>query len=80
LFLLAAGGESVFVSEENRHEYVELVVDYWLVKSCQRHFDAFMKGFLILCKGPAIQLFNAQVLCQVTLGRRWWFYNFKEFV
>jgi hypothetical protein len=58
---LKPGGDSIFVTKETRHEYVELVVDYWLQHSIRRQFDAFHKGFMTLCDGPAIHLFNAQV-------------------
>lgn len=59
---LKPGGDEVPVTEENRGEYVELMVDYLLNRSIQRQFDAFYHGFRILCDGPAIRLFNA---CEV---------------
>eukprot|EP00879_Flechtneria_rotunda_P005191 GHRR01005473.1.p1 GENE.GHRR01005473.1~~GHRR01005473.1.p1 ORF type:complete len:1380 (+),score=526.24 GHRR01005473.1:240-4379(+) len=59
---LKAGGEDIPVTEENRHEYVELMVDYLLNRSIRRQFEAFAHGFKILCDGPAIRLFNA---CEV---------------
>ena len=65
---LKPGGENIFVTEDNRHEYVELVVDFWLQRSIRRQFDAFSSGFRILCDGPAIHLFNAQVRGRVGGG------------
>eukprot|EP00878_Enallax_costatus_P027167 GHUV01029224.1.p1 GENE.GHUV01029224.1~~GHUV01029224.1.p1 ORF type:complete len:595 (+),score=219.24 GHUV01029224.1:320-2104(+) len=59
---LKQGGEDIPVTEENRHEYVELMVDYLLNRSIRRQFEAFAAGFKILCDGPAIRLFNA---CEV---------------
>lgn len=55
------GGEDIPVSEESRHEYVELMVDYLMYRSVDWQFNAFSHGFRMLCDGPAIHLFNAQV-------------------
>jgi hypothetical protein len=59
---LKPGGDNIPVTEENRHEYVQLMVEYLLSRSVQRQFEAFAVGFRILCHGPAIRLFNA---CEV---------------
>ncbi|KIY99241.1 ubiquitin-protein ligase E3 A [Monoraphidium neglectum] len=59
---LKPGGEDLPVTEETRHEYVDLMVDYLLNRSIHRQFEAFFHGFRILCDGPAIRLFNA---CEV---------------
>eukprot|EP00955_Chlamydomonas_euryale_P028873 304162-Chlamydomonas_euryale.AAC.1 len=58
---LVPGGEGIAVTEDNRMEYVEAMVDYFLNRSIADSFDAFAQGFRILCDGPAIGLFNAQV-------------------
>lgn len=42
--------------EENRREFVELYVDFWLNRSIHSQFEAFAKGFLMLCGGPALQV------------------------
>lgn len=42
--------------EENRREFVELYVDFWLNHSIHSQFEAFAKGFLMLCGGPALQV------------------------
>ncbi len=44
--------------------YVERVTDFLLNRSIKKPFEAFASGFRILCDGPAMRLFNAQV-------RRW---------
>lgn len=58
---LVPGGDSIAVTEDNRMEYVEAMVNYFLNRSISVNFSAFAKGFRILCDGPAIRLFNAQV-------------------
>jgi hypothetical protein len=44
------------VAEENRREFVELYVSFWLNRSIHSQFEAFAKGFLMLCGGPALQV------------------------
>ena len=43
-------------AEENRREFVELYVSFWLNRSIHSQFEAFAKGFLMLCGGPALQV------------------------
>lgn len=38
-------------------EYVDLYVDYMLTKSVKKQFDAFKRGFVKVCGGPALELF-----------------------
>lgn len=61
-------GEHAPVREDNRHEYVELMVDFLLRRSVERQFAAFAQGFRILCDGPAIRLFNACELERLVCG------------
>ena len=35
---------------------MELYVDFWLNRSIHTQFEAFAKGFLMLCGGPALQV------------------------
>jgi E3 ubiquitin-protein ligase HUWE1 len=41
---LKPGGRDIPVTEENKHEYVRLVVDYRLIKSVQEQLDHFLQG------------------------------------
>lgn len=50
------------VTASNRHEYVALYVDYMLTKSVARQFDAFQRGFLLVCGGQALELFRWEEL------------------
>jgi ubiquitin-protein ligase E3 A len=65
---LKEGGADVPVIEENRREFVELYVDFWLNGSIHSQFEAFAKGFLMLCGGPALQLFSATELERLVCG------------
>ncbi|KAL4443784.1 hypothetical protein ABPG75_011521 [Micractinium tetrahymenae] len=65
---LREGGADIPVTEENRREFVELYVDFWLNRSIHSQFEAFAKGFLMLCGGPALQLFSATELERLVCG------------
>jgi ubiquitin-protein ligase E3 A len=62
------GGEEIPVTEENRREFVDLYVDFFLNRSVHAQFEAFAKGFLMLCGGPALQLFSATELERLVCG------------
>lgn len=47
---------------------MELYVDFWLNGSIHSQFEAFAKGFLMLCGGPALQLFSATELERLVCG------------
>ena len=42
---LKEGGASIFVNQENKHEYVDLVIDHIFNKSMAVQFDNFYQGF-----------------------------------
>ncbi|KAK9819719.1 hypothetical protein WJX72_001643 [[Myrmecia] bisecta] len=65
---LKEDGEDMMVTEENRREYVDLYVDYYLNKSVHKQFEAFARGFMMLCGGPAIHLFSATELERLVCG------------
>lgn len=67
-FELIQGGEDIPVTEENRREFVDLYVDFFLNRSVHAQFEAFAKGFLMLCGGPALQLFSATELERLVCG------------
>ncbi len=48
-------------AEENRDAYVDTMASYYLTDSVKWQFEAFARGFGVLCNGPALRLFNAQV-------------------
>jgi ubiquitin-protein ligase E3 A len=65
---LRPGGQDVPVTEDSRREFVELYVDWWLSASVHRQFEAFAKGLLTLCGGPALQLFSATEIERLVCG------------
>ncbi|GAA5837163.1 hypothetical protein JCM9279_005604 [Rhodotorula babjevae] len=65
---LVEGGRDVAVTEENRKDYVRLLVDFLLSKSVSAQFDAFAEGFHEVCAGSAMSLFKAQELELVVRG------------
>ncbi len=48
---LKPGGASLYVSQQNKREYVDLYVDWLFEKSVGRLFDSFKKGFYKLYGG-----------------------------
>ncbi len=62
------GGSAVSVTEDNRLDYVEAMVDFLLNRSIEQQFKAFEEGFRILCDGPAMRLFNAQEVERLVCG------------
>jgi len=67
-FELKPGGASIPVTEENRHEYVDLYVDFLLNESIRTQFNAFKRGFLLLADGPVLRLFRPQELEVLVCG------------
>ncbi|KZT60479.1 HECT-domain-containing protein [Calocera cornea HHB12733] len=59
---LKPGGADVEVTEENKKEYVDLVVEYRISKRVKEQFDAFMSGFLDLIPQDLIRTFDDREL------------------
>ncbi|PNH05535.1 Ubiquitin-protein ligase E3A, partial [Tetrabaena socialis] len=58
---LKPGGDTILVTEDTRAEYVSLLAAWHMEGSVEAQFQAFAEGFRVLCEGPALSLFNAQV-------------------
>ena len=43
------GGSEIYVSKENRDEYIELYIDYIFNVQCDSQFKSFKKGFYRVC-------------------------------
>ena len=65
---LCPNGENMYVTLENRREFVDLYVDWWLNQSIHKQFEAFAKGLLTLCGGPALQLFSPTEIERLVCG------------
>lgn len=59
---LKPGGEHIEVSEENKKEYVDLVVQYRIAKRIKEQFGAFMEGLLDLIPKDLITVFDEREL------------------
>lgn len=59
---LKPGGEEVPVTEENKKEYVDCVVEYRISKRVKEQFDAFMSGFSELIPHDLITVFDEREL------------------
>mmetsp|Transcript_8195 Transcript_8195/g.11619 ORF Transcript_8195/g.11619 Transcript_8195/m.11619 type:complete len:828 (-) Transcript_8195:219-2702(-) len=65
---LKKDGSNIPLTKENRDEYVELYSKWYLNDSISKQFDAFRKGFLNVCGGPALRLFRPEELHQLICG------------
>ncbi|KAL4809720.1 E3 ubiquitin-protein ligase RSP5 [Aspergillus unguis] len=59
---LKPGGEDVVVTNENKHEYVELVTEWKIVKRVEEQFNAFMSGFNELIPADLVNVFDEREL------------------
>ena len=67
-FELKKNGGDIPVTEQNRQEYVDLYVDFLLNESVRTQFNAFRRGFLLLCDGPVLRMFRPQELEVLVCG------------
>ncbi|XP_052871929.1 probable E3 ubiquitin-protein ligase HERC4 isoform X2 [Anopheles cruzii] len=65
---LKQGGEQIRVTQENKHEFVQLYIDYVFNKSVEKSFRQFLAGFMRVCGGRVLQLFKAHELMAVVVG------------
>mmetsp|Transcript_50050 Transcript_50050/g.73512 ORF Transcript_50050/g.73512 Transcript_50050/m.73512 type:complete len:293 (-) Transcript_50050:52-930(-) len=59
---LKPGGDDIAVTNDSRHEYVELYIKYLLEDSIAQQFGAFAEGFHEVCGGPALRMFIPEEL------------------
>lgn len=59
---LVPNGRNIPVTEENKHEYVRLVVEHRLLSSVQQQMEHFLKGFHEIIPAELIAIFNEQEL------------------
>ncbi|GIM14106.1 hypothetical protein Vretimale_17132, partial [Volvox reticuliferus] len=65
---LKPGGDQIPVTEYNRAEYVSLLAAWHMGGNVAFQFEAFAAGFRVMCRGPAMSLFNAQELERLVCG------------
>ena len=59
---LVPDGRNIAVTEENKHDYVRLVVEHRLVKSVEEQLENFLIGFHDIISPELISIFNEQEL------------------
>ncbi|KAK9246420.1 hypothetical protein V1506DRAFT_457070 [Lipomyces tetrasporus] len=59
---LVPNGRDIPVTEENKHEYVKLVVGYRLLTSVEEQLESFLNGFYDIVPKDLISIFNEQEL------------------
>lgn len=65
---LKPGGLDIPVTEENKHEYVDLVVNYHLKGKIQAQYDALLKGFHELIPPKLTGVFKGDELEMLLCG------------
>ena len=64
---LKPGGADIPVTEENKKEYVNAIVEYRISKRVKEQFDAFMSGFSEVIPQELINVFDEHEL-ELLLG------------
>ncbi|EDX08786.1 probable E3 ubiquitin-protein ligase HERC4 isoform X2 [Drosophila simulans] len=65
---LKPNGNEIAVTLENKQEFVDLYVDFVFNKSVELHYKAFHKGFMKVCSGRVIHIFQPEELMAVVVG------------
>uniref|UniRef100_B4N542 GK20388 n=1 Tax=Drosophila willistoni TaxID=7260 RepID=B4N542_DROWI len=65
---LKPNGNEIAVTMENRQEFVQLYVDFVLNKCVELPYNAFHKGFMRVCSGRIIQIFQPEELMAMVVG------------
>ena len=59
---LKPGGNDVPVTEDNKKEYVDLIVEYRISRRVKEQFEAFMSGFSELVPQDLVNVFDEREL------------------
>ncbi|KAM6494360.1 hypothetical protein JOM56_010721 [Amanita muscaria] len=65
---LKPDGENITVTEENKKEYVEALVEYRISKRVKEQFDSFMEGLLELIPRDLLNVFDERELELLIVG------------
>ena len=57
---LIENGGNVTVTQSNKHEFVQLYVQWLLERSIEQQFKAFQTGFKQVCEGSFFSLFRVE--------------------
>ncbi|CAK72340.1 unnamed protein product (macronuclear) [Paramecium tetraurelia] len=67
---LLPNGSQILVNQKNKHEYIQLCVNYYLNESIKTPFNSFKKGFWRVVEGNGIKLFSGSELQQLIVGQK----------
>uniref|UniRef100_A0A499FUS9 Ubiquitin-protein ligase E3A n=1 Tax=Anopheles farauti TaxID=69004 RepID=A0A499FUS9_9DIPT len=68
---LKPDGDAVFVTQENKHEFVELYSDFMLNGSVEKQFNAFRRGFqMVTDESPLHLLFRPEEVELIVCGSK----------
>uniref|UniRef100_A0A7N9AQC3 HECT and RLD domain containing E3 ubiquitin protein ligase 3 n=1 Tax=Mastacembelus armatus TaxID=205130 RepID=A0A7N9AQC3_9TELE len=73
---LIPGGESISVDKNNRKDFVEAYLRYVFSDSVSEQYSAFSSGFLKVCGGEILSLFQPSELMAMVVGNN--NYNWEE--
>lgn len=59
---LIPGGRNIKVTEENKHQYVDLIAEHRLTTAIRPQINAFLEGFNELIARELISIFNDKEL------------------
>ena len=57
---LKKDGDKIYVTKENRQEFIDLYIDHLFIKQCEKQIDAFKRGFYKLFDKPMLKLLYTQ--------------------
>ncbi|KAI8144833.1 hypothetical protein BJV82DRAFT_606431 [Fennellomyces sp. T-0311] len=61
-------GSNIHLTNDNRHEFVDLYAKFIFNQSVQKEFQAFREGFELLCQDNAISIFRPEEIEQLICG------------
>ncbi|CAF3910605.1 unnamed protein product [Rotaria sp. Silwood2] len=68
IYSLKENGSKIDVTNENRNEYVELLIDFYINKHISKQFEAFYYGFHSVCSSNALLLLVPEELEMLICG------------
>jgi hypothetical protein len=68
VYQLKENGSKIDVTNDNRIEYVELLIEFYLNKHILKQFEAFYYGFHSVCSSNALLLFSPEELEMLICG------------
>ncbi|CAF3337309.1 unnamed protein product [Rotaria sp. Silwood1] len=68
IYPLKENGSKIDVTNENRNEYVELLIDFYINKHISKQFEAFYYGFHSVCSSNALLLLVPEELEMLICG------------